>query len=139
MSKRLFTKEQIDILLKNKYVVKCSPKSIGYSHDFKVWAINQWDSGLPASDIFKQAEFDLKIIGEDVPKQCLGRWRTIYKIKGVQGLRSDGRGKTKGLNCGRPKIKNISDAEKIRRLEATVAYLKAEKNFLVKLRSGKAE
>jgi len=139
MSKRIFTQEQINEMLKNKNVTKCSAKSIVYSQDFKVWAVTQWDSGLPASDIFRQAGFVLEIIGEYVPKQCLSRWRKIYKIKGAQGLKSDGRGKTKGLNHGRPRTRNLTDDEKIKRLETTVAYLRAENDFLIKLRSGQAE
>jgi hypothetical protein len=57
----------------------------------------------------------------------------------LSGLQNDGRGKTKGFNQGRSRIKGLTDVDKIKRLEATVAYLKAENDFLAKLRSGKAE
>jgi hypothetical protein len=41
----------------------------------------------------------------------------------------------RGHGGGRPKTKNLSDKEKIEYLETKVAYLKAENDFLAKLRA----
>jgi hypothetical protein len=47
---------------------------------------------------------------------------------------------TRGKGGGRPKkIKDTNDTDKIKRLEAEVAYLKAENDFLIKLRAKRAE
>jgi transposase-like protein len=131
MSKRIFAKEQMEMLLKNKNVEKCSERSILYRKDFKILAIREYLQGLPSSEIFKQAGFDIRIIGDDIPKECIRRWLRIFKAKGEAGLKTDGRGKL----GGRPKgIANLPDKEKVKRLEAEVAYLKEENRFLVKLR-----
>jgi len=137
MSKRIFTKEQIEDLTRNPNVARCSEKSITYSKNFKIKAIELHnEQGLSSSEIFRQSGFNLNVIGRKIPKECLKRWKKIYKSKGADGL-SEKRG-TNNPN-GRPKTKNLTDAEKIKGLEAKVAYLKAENDFLAKLRAKRAE
>lgn len=119
------------MLLNNKNVEKCSERSILYRQDFKILAIREYVQGLPSSEIFKQAGFDIGIIGDDIPKECIRRWLKIFKEKGESGLKTDGRGKS----GGRPKgIAGLTDKEKVKRLEVEVAYLKEENRFLAKLR-----
>lgn len=131
MSKRIFTKEQIEELSKNKNIKKLSEKSITYSKDFKTKAVKQYyDEYLTPNEIFKQAGFNTKIIGKKAPKECLRRWKKTFQDKGIKGLKET-RGKT-----GRPrKIRDKTDKDKIERLEAENIYLKAENDFLVKLRA----
>ena len=135
MSKRIFTKEQIKELSKNKNVEKCSEKSITYSKEFKMKAVKQYyEEYLVSKEIFIQAGFELEIIGKDIPKQCLVRWKKKYQNKGEVAFKQENRGRAKG--GGRPKkYKNEPDKDKLERLEATVIYLKAENDFLVKLRA----
>jgi len=136
MSKRIFTPDQIDELLKNPHVVKCSEKSITYHKDFKLLVIRQYqDEGLSAIQIFKQAGFNLDIIGRKVPKDCLYDWIEIWKTKGVDGFSKEQRGITKGGTNGKRSFKNLTDSEKIKELEMKVAYLKAENAFLARLRA----
>lgn len=133
MSKRIFDKEQIATLSQNHNVARCSGKSISYRKDFKILAIRKYQSGLPPCEIFKQARFDLRMIGRKTPKECLHRWLKIFRQKGQMGLEIDGRGKH--IFGGRSKnFAKLSDKEKMDRLEAEVAYLKEENHFLVKLR-----
>lgn len=133
MSDRIFNQEQIKTLLQNPSVARCSEKSISYHKDFKVLAVRKYQEGLPPLEIFRQAQFDIDIIGHKTPKECLCRWRKILKNKGATGLKIDGRGKHK--SGGHPKnLANLSDEEKLKRLEAEVAYLKEENRFLAKLR-----
>ena len=136
MSKRRFNREQINDLLENSNVAKCSEKSITYAKDFKVWVISQYDEeGKTAAEIFKEAGFDLRVIGKDTPKNCLGSWRQVFKQKGEDGLLIE----TRGRGGGRPKTRGLTQADKIKRLEIEVAYLKAENDFLAKLRAKRAE
>lgn len=133
MSKRIFNKEQIEILLQNSNAAGCSEKSISYRKDFKILAVRKYHEGLPPSEIFRQARFDINMIGHKTPKGCLRRWKKIFKDKGEAGLKIDGRGQSK--SGGRPKnLANLTDEEKLKRLEAEVAYLKEENRFLAKLR-----
>ena len=138
MSKRIFSKKQISTLLENRNVVRCSEKAITYNKEFKVRAVRQHvDDGMSAKQIFNQAGFDLDVIGHNKPKGCIKDWLKVFRIRGARGLLVENRGKSKA--GGRPRIRGLTDAEKIKRLEATVAYLKAENDFLAKLRAKRAE
>ena len=135
MSKRIFTREQIQELLSNENVVRVG-KTIAYSKDFKIKAVRLYnEQGLTSSEIFRQAGFDLNVIGKQKPKDCLGDWNKAYRLKGEAGLKIE----TRGRGGGRPKTKNLTDGEKIKWLEAENAYLKAENDFLAKLRAKRAE
>jgi len=135
MSKRIFSKEQINELLKNRSIEKCSEKSITFTKAFKMRAVVLYEQGVTSPEIFRQAGLNLTMVGRNQPKDCLRRWNKIVKKKGTKGL-SEVRGKK---SSGRPKIKNLTTADKIQRLEAEVAYLKAENDFLAKLRAARAE
>ena len=136
MDKPKFSKEQIRELLNNHNVVKCSEKAITYAKGFKIEAVKQYnEEGKTARQIFREAGFDLRVIGKDTPKDCLSDWRRIFKIRGAEGLLTDARGRHKG----RLKTKWSTDADKIKWLEAKVAYLKAENDFLAKLRAKRTE
>ncbi len=58
-----------------------------------------------------------------------------------QGLSNEGGSglliEARGRGGGRPKKINLTDSDKIKRLEIEVAYLKEENNFLAKLRANK--
>jgi hypothetical protein len=132
MSNRIFTQEQLDALLKNPNIEGCSEKSITYSKAFKITAVREWQTGLPPQEIFIQAGLDISLIGSETPKNCLRRWRKVFQQKGVAGLQVDGRSQNK--SGGRKKAHWQSDKDKIEYLETQVMYLKAENNFLAKLR-----
>lgn len=137
MSKRIFSKEQIEALLQNQNVIGCSEKSITYRGDFKISAVQKYQEGMPPFEIFRQAGFTMAVIGRNTPKWRLCRWLKIFKQKGAKALKTDGRGQDK--SGGRPKsiaklIADLPDKEKVKRLEAEVAYLKEENRFLAKLR-----
>jgi transposase-like protein len=136
MSKRIFNEDQIRELLANPNVSRCSDKSITYSKTFKVLAVKKYyEGGYSPNMIFKEAGFNKQVIGKDAPNQCLRRWKKIYRSQGEGKLRVETRGKhNKG---GRPKMKGLTDAEKIKRMEIEIAYLKAEKDFFMKLRAAK--
>jgi len=135
MSKK-FTKIQIEELLKNENVV-CCKKTIVYNKDFKAKAVKLYGQGLGPQEIFQQAGFDLFTIGRKKPGNLIRDWSMIYHEKGIRGLKIETRGKGKG--GGRHKTKFQTSKEKITYLEAQVAYLKAENDFLAKLRAKRAE
>ena len=133
MSKRIFNQEQITTLLQNPNVARCSEKSISYYKDFKTEAVRIYrDDGLSPNQIFRDAGFDINMIGREVPGYCLHRWLKVFKMKGIGELSVETRGRGKG--GGRPKTNWSNENEKLKHLEAQVAYLKAENAFLAKLR-----
>ena len=133
MSNRIFSQEEIKELSKNINVSKCSERSISYSKDFKIKAVRLYSEGMTSSEIFRQGGFLLEMIGLKKPKGCLRRWNKVYRTKGTAGLLIEARGR----GGGRPKKINLSDNDRIQRLETEIAYLKAENDFLVKLRASK--
>jgi len=140
MRDRKFTDEQIEELLKHKFVRKCSKNIISFSSEFKVFAVRKYEEeGFSASRIFEEANLPATLIGEYVADDRMRDWRKTYKIRGIKGLTEENRGKTTGSGMGRPKTKGVTDKDKIERLEATIAYLKAENDFLAKLRAKRRE
>ncbi len=130
MSRRIFTSEQIQALSQNPNVRRCSEKSVTYCRDFKIMALKQYhEEGISPREIFTRAGFDPAVLGRDQPKALMKSWRRIYHAKGDAGLVE-----TRGRGGGRLKIKERSDAERMKWLEAENAYLKAENAFLAKLR-----
>jgi transposase-like protein len=135
MSKRIFSPDQIFGLAKNRYVAKCSEKSITYSKEFKILALKRYSDGLSPTQIFQEAGFDVNTIGKNIPNDRLTCWWRVFRNTGLEGLRIETRGRGKG--GGRPRTKGLTEADRIKRLEIEVAYLKAENNFLAKLRAAK--
>jgi len=132
------TKEQINQLVINDNVTKCSSKSITCSPQFKIRAVKQYiEEGKSARQVFKGGGFNLEFFRSAFPKDTLRSWLKIYKEKGIEGLSTDNRGKTKG--GGRPTMKGLTDKEKIERLELTVAYQKEKILFLAELRAKRKE
>lgn len=109
-----------------------------YSKEFKVKAVKQYnEEGLTPKEIFKRSGIDLNPTSKKNPNHCLSRWNKIYRKHGEQGLMEENRGK-KSKHGGRPKtIKFKDEKEKIKYLESQVKYLKAENDFLIKLRAQK--
>lgn len=127
----MFTPEQIKELLKNKQVDKCSLKSITYNNKFKVDAVKKYyQQGYSPSMIFKEAGFDLDLVGADKAKNCLKAWRRIYNNQGKAGLIKENR----GGQGGRPRSRYDNDKEKIAHLETKLAYLEEENKLLKKMK-----
>jgi transposase-like protein len=133
MSKNIYSSEQIKALLKNKNIKNCTSKAITYTKQFKVRAVQEYyQDGLSPNMIFKKAGLDLNIIGRMQPKECLKRWRKIYKAKGEQELRKENRGKNGGHRVKLPESDNIEY------LKTKIKYLEAENSFLKKLKTNKS-
>ncbi|WP_142309286.1 hypothetical protein [Bacillus cereus] len=82
------------------------------------------------SQIFLENGFDLTVIGEKKPKQCLKRWRRTFEQFGEEGFYTERRGKG---STGRPSEKSLSSDEKLKKAAARIAFLEAELTFLKKL------
>ena len=116
-----FTQEQIEILLQNPNVESISSNTIRFTSEFKELALKKDKEGIPALQIFKDAGFDLKIIGTKVPKTCLGNWRF----------------REKHLNKNNTKYlaKEVKKNKALKSILEENRYLKAENEFLKKLQA----
>jgi transposase len=133
--RKTYTQEERVRLLENKHVKNCTENSITYSPAFKALAVKQYAAGLGAQEIFVSAGFDLQLIGRKKPKWLLRDWNKLFQDQGPRSLEGEARGRV----GGRPKTKDLTDQEKIKHLEAKVAYLKAENDFLAKFRAKRKE
>jgi len=132
-----FTEEEVLELRKNPNVIKCSHKAVTYSKDFKLKAVKQYlDEKMSCPEIFRLAGFNISVLGRNIPKDRISDWKYIYRTHGEAGLTTERRGSN---SSGRPKTNGLSEKERLERLEAEVAYLKAENVFLRQLRAKRAE
>ncbi len=128
MAKKLFSDKEVRLLAKNKYIVKVSNKAITFSFEFKKKFIEEYKLGKLPRLIFKEAGFDIEILGMKRVETAGKRWRKAFKENGELGLKDTRKGKS-----GRPLERKLTDLEKIKRLEAQIKYLEIENEFLKKL------
>lgn len=128
MSKKTFTKEEVKVLSKNKYVKNISKKSITYTSEFRRVFIAESKHEILPRIIFEKYGFDVTILGSKRIQSAASRWKKAYKTVGVLGL--DDRRKE---NSGRPLERELSLEEKYERLQAKNNYLEAEIDLLKKL------
>lgn len=117
MSKNKFTKEQIEELKANPNVKNVSELGITYTDAFKMHFLEEYHRGKQVLEIFETYGFNIKTIGEKRAKDSRDRWVSAEKrIEGIQDTRRD--------NPGRPRIRDLSPEENIKRLKAENEYLK---------------
>ena len=135
MIPHIFTSEEIGKLKQNQFVFNCSDRSIIYTYEFKKRALEQYHQGVSSNEIWRRAGFDISSWKKHYTKDCIHNWKRIFKKKGFEGL-----AKLRGSQAtGRPRTKGLTNADKINRLELQVRYLRAENDFLAKLRAKRAE
>ena len=128
MSKKTFSKQDIEVLSKNKYVRNVSEKSITYTNEFKIHFIAEYSNGKSSRVIFEESGFDIDIIGLKRIDCSSSRWRKSYEGNGVLGLDD-----TRRKNSGRPRQRELTKDELIAKQTAEIEYLKAEVELLKKL------
>lgn len=129
MSKKLFTEKEIKILSKNKNILKISSKSIVYALEFKEKFIEEYSKGKLPRIIFQENGFDIEILGIKRVEQSAQRWKRSYNKDGLLGLKD-----SREYSSGRPKNRELTDAEKMEKLEAKIRFLEIENEFLKKLK-----
>lgn len=126
MSNKLFTEQELELLRKNPYVKKVSSKSITYTEEFREFFVNMYNLSKGPTEIFVMAGFDPKILGAKRIKKASERFRAMEKrIDGLKDMRSE--------NSGRLLEHELSDEEKIAKLENENKKLRQELEFLKKM------
>jgi len=126
MGVNYFTEEQQEELRKNPYINKVSDKSITYTTEFRELFANEYRAGKIPSQILTECGIDHQLLGKK-RKDAL-----VAMVKKCE-LRSDGFEDIRKCNLGRPVTKDLTDAERISRLEHQIKYLKQENEFLKKI------
>ena len=128
MSKKIFKKQEIDKLSKNKYIKSISSKSITYTDEFRKYFIIEYleHHKLPL-EIFENVGLDTDIIGHRRIESAANRWKTKYLKDGILSLKD-----TRSINSGRTKA-NPTIEDIISKKDAEIAYWKAEAELIKKL------
>ena len=122
----------MDELKKNPCVFSCTNNSINYTYEFKKSALELHTKGITAREIWRRSGFDTSKWKGYYFRSTLSDWKEIVKKRGIEGLLKVG-----GIQYDRGP--NNTDKDKLRRLELENKYLKAENDFLAKLRAKRAE
>ena len=125
MGRNYFMEEQQSELRKNAYIKKVSVKSITYTKEFKEKFEEEYCAGKLPSQILAGMGIDHCVLGKKRKDSLVARMK-LYK------LRPEGYEDTRKNNSGRPSTKELTDSEKIKRLEQKNAYLNQENEFLIK-------
>lgn len=129
MNRKILTEEEVKKLSRNKNVCRCGSKSVRYKRSFKISTLKQYnEEGISAVEIFKEAGFDLNVIGIRKPNKLLHQWNEAFGVK-------------KEKEPAHPEVtaKRVRSGRELRTLKAKVDYLEAENRFLAKLRAGKRQ
>ena len=126
MSNILFDEEQQKQLRANHWVKSVTEKSISFTDDFKVYFINEYNLGKLPKQIFKDAGFDINMLGDKRIEQCTARYKR-------QNKRIEGFHDTRANNSGRRLGKELSIDEENELLKKQNAKLQQELEFLKKM------
>ena len=87
MGRGNLNEEEIRTLRKNPYVVDVNERGVSYSNDFKFLFIKVYMQGKKPTAIFKDAGFDVKVLGSKRIERACARWKESYEA-GTLGVRS---------------------------------------------------
>ena len=127
MGKYYFTKEQIELLKFNPYVLSVSEKAITYTDEFKEIFLKEYKASLSPVLIFEKYGLPISILGQKRISNCALRWR-------AQELRVNGIKDTRKENSGRPITRELTAEEQIKRLKDQNEYLKQQVEFLSQMK-----
>ena len=124
MAKRKFTKNEMERLSSNKYVLKVSPSLVHFSVQFKVDFWTLLNQGMEPYDIVKELGVDPELLGET----------RIGGLKGmITRMAKSGKGFTDYTSCYKVDKTYITPESRIRYLEQQIAYKDQEIDFLKKI------
>ncbi len=130
MRKPIYNDVQRTELMKNIYVKNCTSKSISYTPDAKIKALEMWRSWESVRQVFENLWFPWYILNTTIPKKCIYRWNKITQKHGTKAIKKEGRW-TWWARYKKRDISKMSSKEYIQYLETELAYVK-EENTLFK-------
>lgn len=95
MGRSELTKKEISALKKNRYVVNVSETRITYSEEFKARFIREYLDGRKPTEIFRDAGFDVSMLGSKRIERSSARWREMYLPDSAQKTRDTNREKSR--------------------------------------------
>ena len=135
MRTHIYSIDEINKLENNPYVEKCTYNSLKYTDAFKKQALELHEQGITSREIWRMAGFDVNIWRKRYAKDCIREWKARTTDIRVEGLMEE---KKREDEIKQKKTETI-DKKQVKRLELEIAYLRAENDFLAKLRAKRAE
>ena len=126
MSKLRFSKDDIEKLKDNPYILNISEKAITYTDEFKEKFMELYSKGKMPTEIFRLCEIYPEIIGQK--RIDMVAYRLKKKLEYGEELTD----KRKEFS-GRPKSKELTKDEEIQRLKHKIQYQEQQIEFLKKI------
>ena len=126
MSKLRFSKEDIEKLKNNPYILNISEKAITYTDEFKEKFMELYSKGKMPTEIFRLCEIYPEIIGQKRIDML------AYRLKKKLEYGEELTDKRKEFS-GRPKSKELTKDEEIQRLKHKIQYQEQQIEFLKKI------
>ena len=139
MGRGNFTKAEMETLLRNPYVADVNEKSISYSTEFKFLFMDEYIKGKRPTQIFRDAGFDIRILGSKRIERACARWKESYQ-SGTLGERSAVLGKTSSSSEAGTSLSEKMESckkytiDRCRQQEEMIKKLRAEVLLLRQLR-----
>ena len=134
MARGMLSSAEMDVLKKNPYVEDVNRQRILYTYEFKCFFMEQYLAGKRPVDIFRQAGFDVSMLGEKRIERATARWRAMYAANGMEALRGQVKANAKKKAVARTK-KKAEDGDReyslqdvAGKLEELLADVKAYEN-----------
>ena len=105
MARGMLSSAEMDVLKKNPYVEDVNRQRILYTYEFKCFFMEQYLAGKRPVDIFRQAGFDVPMLGEKRIERATARWRAMYAANGMEALRGQVKANAKKKAVARTKKK----------------------------------
>ena len=105
MARGMLSSAEMDVLKKNPYVEDVNRQRILYTYEFKCFFMEQYLAGKRPVDIFRQAGFDVSMLGEKRIERATARWRAMYAANGMEALRGQVKANAKKKAAARTKKK----------------------------------
>ena len=105
MARGMLSSAEMDVLRKNPYVEDVNRQRIIYTYEFKCFFMEQYLAGKRPVDIFRQAGFDVPMLGEKRIERATARWRAMYAANGMEALRGQVKANAKKKAGARTKKK----------------------------------
>ena len=109
MARGMLSSAEMDVLKKNPYVEDVNRQRILYTYEFKCFFMEQYLAGKRPVDIFRQAGFDVPMLGEKRIERATARWRAMYAANGMEALRGQVKANAKKKAAARTKKKAEAD------------------------------
>ena len=134
MARGMLSSAEMDVLKKNPYVEDVNRQRILYTYEFKCFFMEQYLAGKRPVDIFRQAGFDVPMLGEKRIERATARWRAMYAANGMEALKGAVKANAKKKAAARTK-KKAEDGDReyglqdvADKLEELLADVKAYEN-----------